>query len=87
MLNDATSLYDGIKSTLDIWREKITSKKHFKEEWQQFMMDARKLIHKTSQIEENFFPKVTGDFGNSIEIAESYQKNLDEFMPTVKASV
>ena len=84
LLNDSTSLFENIRSNLDIWREKICVKKQFKEEWQEFMIYARKLIQKIVQIEENFFPRITGDLGNSLDIADSYQKNLDDFMPTIK---
>lgn len=84
MINDSTSIYEAIRSNLDIWRQKIQSKKHFREEWSEFMTSSRNLIKKTMQIEENFFPKMTGDFGDSLDIAQSCQKSLDDFMPTVK---
>lgn len=84
IMNDATNQIENIRSHLDIWREKVSSQKRFKEEWQEFLITARQLIKKTILVEENFFPKVTGEFGNTLEMAQAYQKNLDEFMPTVK---
>ena len=87
MQNDANSLYESIRNNLGIWRERVTTKKQFIEEWQEFIIKSRKLIQKTTQIEENFFPKVSGDFGDSLEIAQSYQRALDEFMPTVKVNI
>jgi hypothetical protein len=84
MLNDSKSLYENIKSNIEIWREKVNGRKLFKENWQEFLLSARKLIKKTTKIEENFFPKTTDEFGSSLEIAQSYQKSLEEFMPTVK---
>lgn len=84
MLSDSNSLYENVRSYLELWHKKLLNKKQFKDEWQEFMIHSRKLIQKTMQIEENFFPKTTGNFGDSIEIAQSYQKSLDEFMPTVK---
>ena len=84
IMNDATSQFENMRSHTQIWREKLSSQKRFKEEWQEFLINARQLIKKTMLIEENFFPKVTGEFGNTLEMAQTYQKNLDEFMPTVK---
>jgi hypothetical protein len=84
MLSDSNSLYENVRSYLELWQKKLFNKKQFKDEWHEFMAQSRKLIQKTMQVEENFFPKTTGNFGDSIEIAQSYQKSLDEFMPTVK---
>jgi hypothetical protein len=84
MLNDSKLLYENIKSNIEIWREKVQSRKMFKEQWQDFVISARKLIQKTIKTEENFFPKTTDEFGDSLEIAQSYQKSLDEFMPIIK---
>ena len=84
MLGDSKSLFESIRSNLQLWREKINSKKQFKEEWQEFMIYTRKLIQKVAQTEENFLPKVGENFGNTVEIAESYQRRLDDFMPTIK---
>ena len=84
MLNDSNSLYESIKSNLSLWREKKETKKVLKEEWHEFMAKARRLIQKTVDIEENILPKLIGDFSDSLEVAESYQKNFDDFMPSVK---
>jgi hypothetical protein len=84
MLNESNSLYETIKSNLEIWQEKVTSRKQFKEEWQEFMIQSRRLIQRVMQTEEGFFPKLAGDLGDSIEVSESYQRQLDQFMPTVK---
>jgi hypothetical protein len=86
MLNDSNSLYESIKSNLDIWREKNESKKSFREEWHEFISRSRRLIQKTIDVEESFFSKFTGDFGNTLEAAESYQKSLNELMPSVKVN-
>ena len=84
MSNDANSLYESVRSKLGIWRARAESRKSFREEWHEFMSRARKVIQKTVEVEESFFPKLTGDFDDSLEIAESYQRSLNEFMPTVK---
>lgn len=84
MMNDSTSIFESIRSNLEIWREKLISKKRFKEEWHEFVTNARGLIKRTILIEDNFFPKST-QFENTMEISRVYQKNLDEFMPTVKS--
>ena len=86
VINDSNSLYESIRNNLGMWRQKIETKKIFKEEWHEFMSKARKLIQKTTEIEENFFPKLIGDFGDSLEMAESYQKSFDEFMPNIKVN-
>ena len=86
MLNDSRSLFESIKRNLQLWREKMNSRKLFREEWQEFMIYARKLMQKVSDVEADFLPRVTGDFGNTIEIAESYQRRLDDFMPTIKVT-
>jgi hypothetical protein len=84
MLNESNSLYETIKSNLEIWREKVTSRRQFKEEWQEFMVQSRRLIQKCMQTEEAFFPKMAGDLGDSLQKSEAYHQQLDEFMPTVK---
>ena len=84
MLNDSNSVYESVRSSLSLWREKSECRKTLREEWQEFVQKSRKLVQKTADIEESFFPKLTGDFGDSLEIAESYQKSLNEFLPTVK---
>jgi hypothetical protein len=84
MLNESKSLYENVKSNIEIWREKVNTKKIFQEQWQEFLINARKIIQKTVKILDNFFPKVTAEFGNSFEIAQSYRKCLDEFNPTVE---
>lgn len=84
MVNEANSLFNSIKSTYEIWRERLNSKLTFKEEWQEFMVNARKMITKTTLVEENFFSKSTSNFESSLQVAESYQQSLDEFMPTIK---
>ena len=84
MLNDSSSLYESIRSNLGIWREKIETKKSFREEWQEFISGSRRLIQKTIDVEENFVSSLSRDFGDSLQTAESYQKSLDELMPTVK---
>lgn len=58
MMNDSISLFESIRSHLEIWREKISTKKKFKEEWQEFVTNARKLIKNIMLIEENFFLKL-----------------------------
>ena len=85
MLNESNSLYETIKSNLEIWREKVTSRRQFKEEWQEFMIQSRQLIQRVMQTEEKFFPKLSGDLGHSLESSESYQRHLDNFMPSVKS--
>ena len=85
MLNESNSLYETIKSNLEIWREKVTSRRQFIEEWQEFMIHSRRLIQKCMQTEEGFFPKMAGDLGDSLQISETYHQRLEEFMPTVKS--
>ena len=84
MLNESNSLYETIKSNLEIWSEKVASRRQFKEEWQNFMIQSRCLIQRVMQTEEGFFPKLAGDLGDSLEISEAFQKRLDDFMPIVK---
>lgn len=84
MLNDSTSLYESITNNLKLWHEKVHSQKRFRDEWNEFIMRTRKLIQSTVEIEENFFPKLDLTT-NSIElISQTYQKRLDDLMPTVK---
>ena len=64
MLNESNSLYETIKSNLEIWREKVTSRRQFKGEWQEFMIQSRQLIQRVMQTEEKFFPKLSGDLGH-----------------------
>lgn len=84
MLNESNSLYETIKSNLEIWREKVSSRRQFKEEWQNFMIQSRRLIQRVMQTEESFFPKLAGDLGETLEVSEAFQKRLDDFMPIVK---
>lgn len=35
-------------------------------------------------VENKFFPKIAGELGDSTAAAERYQKQLEEFTPTVK---
>lgn len=83
-LNETMSLFESVRNSLEIWRDRMNTKKQFKEEWHDYMVTTRKLIQKISQTEENISPKLTGEIGSSLQIAETYQKSLDEFMPAIK---
>ena len=83
-LHETTSLFESVRNSLEIWRDRMNTKKQFKEEWHDYMITTRKLIQKISQTEENILPKLTGEIGSSLQIAESYQKSLDDLMPAIK---
>ena len=86
MMNDSTSLFESITNNLKLWRSRIDTQKQFREEWNDFVLKTRRLIQTTTEIEESFFVKLFSEFGSSssADISQTYQKRLDELMPTVK---
>ncbi len=86
-LNESASVFESIVNNLEIWKEKVYTKKQFSKDWQEYVIQARKLIQKMDQILENFFPKLSSDSANSTQMAEFYQSSLDQFMPTIKVKL
>ncbi|CAH1789041.1 unnamed protein product, partial [Owenia fusiformis] len=66
------------------WNLHITTGRQFKTQWHQFIQDARRTIDNVMRIENEFFPVIAGELGNSLQTAELYQKRLDEFTPVYK---
>jgi uncharacterized protein YozE (UPF0346 family) len=84
MLSDSKSTYENIKNNLELYKEKLISKKKFEEQWEQFITESKSLIKKTSQIEESCFPKENKNFENIEKVIESYQSNLNQYISEVK---
>lgn len=86
MMNDSTSLFESITNNLRIWREKLGTQKRFRDEWNEFLTRTRKLMQRTVDIEENFFPKHISNLETSTETLDTNQQRLEQLMQEVKVN-
>lgn len=84
MMNDATSLFESISKNLKMCRDRLESQKKFRQQWNEFALQARRLIQKTSELEESFFSHLADDFNSTTHISVSYQRRLDDLIPNAK---
>ncbi|XP_012936768.1 uncharacterized protein LOC101859779, partial [Aplysia californica] len=71
----------SVVSYWEAWEQHVMSSKQFKSQWHQFVQDARKTIDKVMQIENDFFPLISGELGDSLHQTNQLQARLDQFVP------
>ncbi|UJR28306.1 hypothetical protein I4U23_009551 [Adineta vaga] len=75
-----TRRFEQISSSFDLWIRKLANLKDFKNQWQQFIHDARNTIDKVHRFELHITPSsiITNDN------IEKYQRLLSDFANTVQ---
>ncbi|CAG5126015.1 unnamed protein product [Candidula unifasciata] len=65
----------------EAWEQHVISSKQFKSQWHQFVQEARRTIDRVMQIENDFFPLISGELGDSLQQTNQLQARLDQFVP------
>jgi hypothetical protein len=85
MISDSVSLFEGIQHSLKMWREKVSSRNIFKDQWHAYILTTRQLIKSIVEIEEDFCSDINiADKSSYSTVSDFYQKKVSEIIPIVK---
>ncbi|RUS90398.1 hypothetical protein EGW08_001893, partial [Elysia chlorotica] len=70
----------------EAWEQHVMTSKQFKTQWYQFVQEARRTIDRVMQIENDFYPLIAGELGDSLTQTRQLQSRLDQFIPVYQES-
>jgi hypothetical protein len=87
MISDAKAQSESMKAIVELWKGQVQNQKILKDEWNQLVTNSRRLIHETTTVEREIFPRVpTLNTENHSEIVRYYENKLDEIQPMLKVN-
>ena len=87
MISDSKAQFESIKAIVELWKGRVQNQKTLKDEWNQLVTNSRRLIHETTTVEQEIFPRApTVNTENYSEVFKFYEKKLDEIQPMLKVS-
>ena len=87
MISDSKALSESIKAIVELWKGRVQNQKTLKDEWNQLVNNSRRLIHETTIVEQEIFPRApTVNTENYSEVVKLYENKLNEIQPMLKVN-